>query len=46
MFVSIPDTVKMGRTELDAAAIALMRDRWGIWGGAGQAIPQGGARQV
>ena len=35
-----------GRTELDAAAIALMRDRWGIWGGPGIPIPGGCARQV
>jgi hypothetical protein len=35
-----------GRVELDAAAITLMRSRWNIWGGAGQAIPHGGARQV
>ena len=35
-----------GRTELDAAAIAQMRDRWGIWGGPGIPIPGGCARQV
>jgi hypothetical protein len=32
--------------ELDAAAITLMRSRWNIWGGAKEAIPHGGARQV
>ena len=35
-----------GRVELDAAAITLMRSRWNIWGGAKEAIPHGGARQV
>ncbi len=35
-----------GRMELDAAAIRLMRDRWGLWGGADVAIPNEGARQV
>ena len=35
-----------GRVELDAAAITLMRSRWNIWGGAGQPIPDGIARQV
>ncbi|MGJ8605873.1 MAG: glycosyltransferase family 2 protein [Marivita sp.] len=35
-----------GRTELDAAAITLMRRRWGIWGGPEATIPTGGARQV
>lgn len=37
---------EQGRTELDAAAIRMMRDRWGLWGGADVAIPEGGARQV
>jgi len=37
---------EQGRIELDAAAITLMRTRWNIWGGSGQAIPEGGARQV
>lgn len=35
-----------GRTELDAAAITMMRQRWGLWGGADAVIPEGGARQV
>lgn len=35
-----------GRTELDAAAITMMRARWGIWGGADVPIPDGGARRV
>ncbi|MFP7675587.1 glycosyltransferase family 2 protein [Marivita sp. S0852] len=35
-----------GRSELDAAAIALLRDRWGLWGGAQAVIPNGEARQV
>ena len=35
-----------GRTELDAAAIEMMRARWGIWGGRDARIPEGGARQV
>ncbi|MFP7572455.1 glycosyltransferase family 2 protein [Marivita sp. S2033] len=35
-----------GRTELDAAAIQMMRARWGLWGGADAHIPETGARQV
>lgn len=35
-----------GRAELDAEAIAMLRQRWGIWGGAEAVIPEGGARQV
>ncbi|WP_292288356.1 glycosyltransferase family 2 protein [Marivita sp.] len=35
-----------GRAELDAEAITLMRARWGLWGGADVAIPEGGVRQV
>lgn len=35
-----------GRAELDAAAITLMRARWGLWGGGEAVIPEGGVRQV
>lgn len=35
-----------GRPELDAAAITLLRDRWGLWGGTRAVIPNGEARQV
>lgn len=35
-----------GRVELDATAIEMLRQRWGIWGGTDTAIPIGGARQV
>lgn len=35
-----------GRVEMDAGAIAFLRTRWGIWGGADTMIPDGGARQV
>lgn len=34
-----------GRPELDAGAIALLRDRWGLWGGADLSVPVEGARQ-
>ncbi len=35
-----------GRVELDADAIAMLRRRWGLWGGAQAVIPGGHARQV
>jgi len=35
-----------GRTELDAAAIEMLRQRWGLWGGTDARIPNGCARQV
>lgn len=35
-----------GRPELDAAAIEMLRQRWGLWGGAQAVIPNGAARQV
>ncbi|SHI07310.1 hypothetical protein [Marivita hallyeonensis] len=35
-----------GRMELDADAIAMLRRRWGLWGGIDTAIPEGRARQV
>lgn len=35
-----------GRVELDADAIAMLRHRWGIWGGDAMAVPAEGARQV
>lgn len=35
-----------GRPELDAAAIEILRQRWGVWGGPETGIPSGPARQV
>ncbi len=35
-----------GRVELDASAIEMLRQRWGIWGGHEAVIPMGVARQV
>lgn len=35
-----------GRPELDAAAIEMLRSRWGLWGGHQAVIPNGAARQV
>lgn len=35
-----------GRPELDAAAIEMLRTRWGLWGGTTLAIPTEGVRQI
>ena len=35
-----------GRQELDAAAIEMLRARWGLWGGTQAVIPSGHARRV
>lgn len=37
---------EQGRTELDANAIQMLRQRWNIWGGADAVLPIGGARQI